>query len=253
MKEALSMKQRNNPYYSLRAFARDIGIHPATLSQIINGKRNLPKRDCEKVLSKLNLTPKEKNLFVESLRKKNNLTIQKEDDDHRFLLDESYFKIISEWEHFAVLELFNIPSFQKSKEDIAQRLDLNLNRVDVVISNLTLASLISIDKSGQFYKIHSDVKTTDNIKSQALRDSHKETMLMGIQKIDEIQMELRDFSSVTLVLDPQKLNEAKQIIKEFRKKMSSLSTQDNPQEVYQLAIQFFPLTKTVLKETRDLQ
>jgi uncharacterized protein (TIGR02147 family) len=76
---------------------------------------------------------------------------------------------------------------------------------------------------------------------------------MGIQKIDEIQMELRDFSSVTLVLDPQKLNEAKQIIKEFRKKMSSLSTQDNPQEVYQLAIQFFPLTKTVLKETRDLQ
>ena len=244
MKEALSMKQRNNPYYSLRAFARDIGIHPATLSQIINGKRNLPKRDCEKVLSKLNLSPKEKNLFIESLKKKNTITTPKEDDDHRFLLDESYFKIISEWEHFAVLELFNLPSFQKTKEDIAQRLDLNLNRVEVVISNLLWASLISVDKNGQFYKIHSDVKTTDNIKSQALRDSHKETMLMGIQKIDEIEIELRDFSSLTLVIDPQKINEAKQVIKEFRKKMTSLSMQDNPQEVYQLD-SYFLLAKKV--------
>ena len=253
MKEVLSMKQRNNPYYSLRAFARDIDIHPATLSQIINGKRNLPKRDCDKVLSKLNLTPKEKNLFIESLKKKNNIAIPKEDDDHRFLLDESYFKIISEWEHFAVLELFNIPSFQKSVEDISQRLDITLNRGEVVISNLLRASLISVDKNGNFYKIHSDVKTTDNIKSQALRDSHKETMLMGIQKIDEIQIELRDFSSLTLALDPKNINEAKQIIKEFRKKMTSLSTQDTPEEVYQLAIQFYPLTKPELQDTRATQ
>jgi uncharacterized protein (TIGR02147 family) len=78
-------------------------------------------------------------------------------------------------------------------------------------------------------------------------------MLMGIQKIDEIEIELRDFSSLTLVIDPQKINEAKQVIKEFRKKMTSLSMQDNPQEVYQLAIQFFPLTKPEIKETRALQ
>ncbi len=252
IKEALSIKQRNNPYYSLRAFARDIGIHPATLSQIINGKRDLPKRDCEKVLSKLNLGPKERSLFVESLRnKKNNL--KRSDEDQRYLIDESHYKIISEWEHFAVLELFNIKNFKKTNEDIADRLNLSMNRVDVVTTNLLMASLISKDKDGFFYKIHHDVKTSDNLKSQALRDSHKETMLMGVKKIEDIEIDKRDFSSITMAIDPSKIEDAKFIIKEFRKKMNSLSQEGNVSEVYQLGVQFYPLTHSDSKENRSLQ
>lgn len=252
IKEALSIKQRNNPYYSLRAFARDIGIHPATLSQIINGKRNLPKRDCEKVLSKLNLGPKEQSLFVESLRNKKN-TQDRSDEDHRYLLDESHYKIISEWEHFAVLELFNIRQFKRTNEDIAKRLNLLINRVEVVTTNLLMASLISKDKDGFFYKIHHDVKTSDNLKSQALKDSHKETMQMGIQKIEDIDLEKRDFSSITIAIDPTKIEDAKILIKEFRKKINSLSQEGNVSEVYQLAIQFYPLTHSESIGNRGFQ
>ncbi len=252
IKEALSIKQRNNPYYSLRAFARDIGIHPATLSQIINGKRNLPKRDCEKVLNKLNLGPKERSLFIDSLRNKKN-TLDRSDEDQRYLLDESHYKIISEWEHFAVLELFNLKQFKRNNEDIAKRLNLSMNRVEVVTTNLLMASLISKDKDGFFYKIHHDVKTSDNLKSQALRDSHKETMLMGIKKIDEIEIEKRDFSSVTMAIDPNKIEDAKLLIKEFRKKMNALSLEGNVSEVYQLAVQFYSLTHSDDQENRSLQ
>lgn len=253
IKEALSIKQRNNPYYSLRAFARDIGIHPATLSQIINGKRSLPKRDCEKVLSKLNLTPKEKNLFQESLTKKRNSNQDINSEDTRFLLDESYYKIISEWEHFAILELFNIDDFLKTKEDIPNWLDLTPNRVEVVISNLIFAKLISINENGYLNKIHEDVKTTHDIKSQALRDSHKETLSMGLKKIDEVELELRDFSSITLAIDPEKIPEAKTLIKDFRKKINSLSEFGKPKVVYQLAVQFYPMSRSTALRPRSLQ
>jgi plasmid maintenance system antidote protein VapI len=67
MKEALSLKQRLNPHYSLRAFARDLEVHPATLSQVFKGNRPLPSKNAKRVVTSLNLSPKEKTLFLENL------------------------------------------------------------------------------------------------------------------------------------------------------------------------------------------
>lgn len=248
MREGLSLKQRNNPHYSLRAYARDIGIHPATLSQIINGKRALPVKDSEKVIKKLNLGPKERSLFIDSLSKtKSYNQIKISEEDNRLVLDESYYKIIAEWEHYAVLELFNLEDFQRTKEDVALRLDLTSNRTEVVINNLTICKLIELDEEGKLKKVPSDVRTSEDIVSQALRDSHKEALQMGISKIEEVAVELRDFSSSTLAIDMKKLPEAKALIREFRMKMASLLNSGDKTEVYQLAVQFYPLTdlKTV--------
>ena len=244
MREGLSLKQRNNPHYSLRAYARDIGIHPATLSQIINGKRPLPVKDSENVIKKLNLAPKEKAMFLDSLhRRTSSLSRIKVSEDHdRLLLDESYYKIIAEWEHFAVLELFHIREFKRTREDIAQRLDLTLNRADVVINNLVTCGLMETDNEGRLVKVHSDVKTADDISSQALRESHRETLEIAATKIDNIPVELRDFSSLTLAIDIQKIPDAKRIIREFRQKMMALFSEGERTEVYEVAIQLFPVT-----------
>ena len=76
-----------------------------------------------------------------------------------------------------------------------------MNRTEVVINNLRTAGLLEIDSEGLLVKVHSDVKTTEDISSQALRDSHKETLQLGISKIDTVAVEMRDFSSSTLAID----------------------------------------------------
>ncbi len=251
MREGLSLKQRNNPHYSLRAYARDIGIHPATLSQIINGKRGLPFKDADFVAKKLNLGPKEHALFKESLlQKKSTLeSIKVSAEDTRVMLDDSFYRIIAEWEHYAVLELFNLNDFTRTKAEVAAKLDLTINRTEVVITNLIMAGLIEVDSAGLLSKVHSDVKTTEDITSQALRDSHKEALHMGLSKIDTVPVELRDYSSSTLALDISKVPEAKLIIRDFRRKMAALLSQGEKKEVYQLAIQFYPLSSmNVLKQ-----
>ena len=65
IKECLSLKQKENPHYSLRAFSRDLNLHCATLSQILNGKRGLPLKRATDVVIKLDLSPQEKTLFME--------------------------------------------------------------------------------------------------------------------------------------------------------------------------------------------
>lgn len=86
LKEDLSNKQKINPLYSQRSYAKFLGIHSATLNLILNGKRSLPVKNIKGIADKLTLNPKEKTLFVESLYKsKLKLDdIQLDKDDNRF-------------------------------------------------------------------------------------------------------------------------------------------------------------------------
>ena len=244
MKEELSLKQRNNPSYSLRAYARDIGIHAGTLSQIINGKRPLPLKDSKAVAKKLKLNPQEQTLFLESLiRAKSALDqIKISPEDSRFMLDESYYKYIAEWEHAVVVELFDLEDFQGTVEEVSVLLDIPLNRAEVVVNNLVVCGIIALE-DGKMVRKQSEFRTTEDIHNQALKVFHKETLQMGIENIDKIELELRDFSAVTTSIDREKIPDAKAIIREFRQKMIALAAQGDKTDVYQLSIQFYPLTK----------
>jgi uncharacterized protein (TIGR02147 family) len=245
MKEALSLKQRLNPHYSLRAFARDLEVHPATLSQVFKGNRPLPSKNAKRVVTSLNLSPKEKTLFLESLfgSKVALDQIKVDRSEERVMLDESQYKVISEWEHYAVLTLFDLTGFKPSPTTIAKRLNISPLRTDVVLLNLISAGLLQKKENGVFVKAQSSVRTTEDVLSPALRASHKQTIEMGIQKLDQVAMELRDFSSTTIAVDIEKMSEVKTIIREFRQKMSAFLKEGHKTDVYQLAIQFYPLTE----------
>lgn len=69
LKQKLTEAQEKNPHYSLRAYARDLGIHPASLSLIIKSKRAFPLNSLDRVADALGLSETEKNLFLESVAK----------------------------------------------------------------------------------------------------------------------------------------------------------------------------------------
>ncbi|GEM_PF-4756843 len=69
LKQKLFETQEKNPNYSLRAYARDLGIHPATLSLIMKSKRAFPLNSLDKVAEALGLSEAEKNIFLESVTK----------------------------------------------------------------------------------------------------------------------------------------------------------------------------------------
>ena len=245
IKEDLSLKQRANPQYSLRAYALHLGLHSSTLSQVITGKRGLPIKHAATVATKLNLGPKDRTLFLESLYQlKTSLDdIKISQNDDRFMIDESYSKVIAEWEHYAVITLFDIDGFSANHEEISQRLGITKIRAEVVLNNLLTCELVKVNQEGAFIKAHSRIRTTEDVTSKALRDSHIETLEMGKNKLEEIQVELRDFSAMTIAMDLERMPEVKTIIREFRQKMSALLRDGKKTDVCQLAIQFYPLTK----------
>lgn len=183
LKEVLVQKQRVVSSYSLRAFSRDLDMHPSTLSLVLQERRPLPKKNVEKVIQKLEMTPSEEAIFRESLNNKKNTSLDQievsEEYNNRFILDDSQYKAIAEWEHYAVITLMETDNFESSIEHICERLEISEMRAETVLRNLENAQLIGKDEKGDYVLLKGPLRTTEDISSKALRASHKETLDMS--------------------------------------------------------------------------
>src|SRR5690606_35734224 len=65
LKEELASRCRQNPRYSLRAFARDLKLAPSRLSEILSGKQGLSRAAAEKVAKALGYGPGETERFCD--------------------------------------------------------------------------------------------------------------------------------------------------------------------------------------------
>ncbi len=252
LRQDLSKRQRTNPSYSLRAYARDLGIPASTMSQVLLGNRPLPFKNFDQVISGIRLNSRERTLFFDSLGKKHLKLdqIQVPTKDSRFILDETHHQIIAEWEHYAVLMLFDCDGFERTESSVVKRLGITPLRAQVVIQNLINAGMLTQDASKKLNRCYPKFRTTEDVLSQALRASHRESLDMAQKKIESIEIELRDFSSMMIALDVEKIPEVKVAIREFRQKISSLLENGKRSEVYQIAIQFYPVTKMKLKSKK---
>lgn len=246
LKNEFQARKDQNPEYSLRSFALEIDLHSSSLSMILNGKRRLSGRLAQKVCSKLELSPVDKTLFIEStfpLHSLDQIEIYNDHyaDEKTMIIDDSYFSVIAEWEHYVVLRLFDLDNFEMTPENAAIKLGVTQKRILEVIQNLLNAGLLTED-NGKLIPFQGYIRTTEDTPSDALHASHLETLEIGKTKL-EISPELRDYSSSTLAIDRNKIVEAKAIIREFRKKMAALMSTGNKTDVYQLSIQLYPMTE----------
>jgi len=163
-------------------------------------------------------------------------------NDKQTELDETHFKVISQWEHYAFLSLLETDDFEFDLDWISKRLGISKLRVEQVIDHLVGLKLI--EKNNQtITKNFSSLKTSEDIQSQAIQKSHEETVHMAIEKLKELEPIWRDFSSITMTMDPDQIPEAKKLIREFRKKFSLLMESGKKKEVYRLQLMFYPLTQ----------
>ena len=172
------------------------------------------------------------------------------DLEDKVTLDESYHKVISEWEHFGFLELFDVNNFNVNDlDDVAEKFGISKLRTEVVIKNLLDLELITKDDNGKYKRAHQDIQTTKDIKSISIRKSHFESLELAKDKLEKVDLEHREFSTLTVAIDSEMMNEFKAMTREFNQKVVSLSKSKHlKDEVYQLNIQFFPLTTKKNKE-----
>jgi uncharacterized protein (TIGR02147 family) len=238
----LETLKRGNPNISSRAFAKKLGLSSGALSELLNGKRSVTENMINKLKVKLELSPAEMRELYQD--------IDDSDGIEYSVLDMNHFSVLSEGIHFSILALSETSDFILDYKWISKRIGYSEVKVEQAISKLASAGLIKLNKAQDHFEVcNSYIQSNDDIASLAVKKGHRETLKEAEKSLDDISLELRDLTSLTLAVHSSSMKEIKEEIRRFRKRINKISDQAlKKNEVYKLAVQFFPVTQVLEKE-----
>lgn len=255
LKEVFSERKKRNPAYSLRAFAKQLDISASTLSQILS-EHTVPSTElADKIVAKLALSSRKRQLFMASfagkleLRKTNSNNIDTETKFDR--IQNDLFSIVADVIHMAILELTLTEDFNPSPRSIAKQLNATEHDVRQAIERLIRLNLL-VKEGGLLKRTSTNLTTADkNLTTIALRQQQKQVRLKAIEALENLPPEKRRMSSVTLAIDESKLQHAFQLLDEFCESLSEALQDGKKTKVYQFEVSFFPLQSPLPSLTKD--
>lgn len=240
LRALLHSRRIRNKKYSLRAFARDLHIPPSRLSEILRGKRAISRKQGLTFAEQLKLNPKEAALIFGAKIHDPKLAGAKAYSYSQ--INEDFLQILVDWYHFAILNLLDTDNFVHDRAWIAKRLNLPPSTVKEALGRLIRVGLLAMDGE-RYQKTESNVATSDQVPSQALRRAHEQVIHLALKSLHEDPPSVRDISCVSMALDFAKLDLAKKEIRRFRRRMARLMEDGKRNEVYTLNIQLVPITR----------
>lgn len=251
LKREYTTRATRNPKFSLRAFAKLLGISPSTLSEISSGKYGVSLLMAKKITMRLGLETKDKELFVNLVEAAHGRSKIKKSNARKKLhlsnqtvnwnqLDEDRFHLISDWYHVAIMDLISLKDFRVTVESVSKKLGITSTQAEEALKRLDRLSML--DENGQpIRKSHS---TSSKVPSQAIRNYHRQMLTLAQNSIDSQSIEERDLSSVVMAVPKEKMTEVKEEIAQFRRRIAQMLHQSTEpkEDIYSLSIQFFRLS-----------
>jgi len=257
LREKLEERCSRNSRYSLRSFARDLDISPSRLSDVLRGRYGLSRLSAEKIGQKLGFNKGEIVHFCD-LVDSEHARAQKNRVAARTRLESSVpaqqqltmdaFQIVSDWYHFAILELTAVKDFKLkySTKWVGARLNISEHIVIAAIERMKRLELIE-EINGVPRPTENFTASPDGIPSEAIKKFHlqileKATAALRVQTVDE-----RDFSSIIMAINPKDLPQAKEEIKIFRRHLNKRFEKSKTKtSIYCLNVQLFRISEDKL-------
>ncbi len=244
----LNQRRQKTPSYSLRSFSKKIGISPASLSQLISGKRPLSKKMAEQVASRLCLSPAETHRLVQSaiLEKFQSLSNPEATSsvpcrkDSQIEMD--IFRTISDWYHYAILSLVQLPEAKSDPSWFSTRLGITLLEARQAIQRLERLGFI-VKEGRKLRRSTPSLSTPDGVTDSAIRKYHFQMLNKAEEALERDPVSERDFGAITLAIDPSRIPEARKLISKFRKQMATVLAGGEKKRVYTFSTQLFGLDR----------
>jgi uncharacterized protein (TIGR02147 family) len=224
-----------NPKYSLRAFARSLGVEASPLSAMLRGKRPISPKMRARLGLALGINLDELTKFEQEY---------KSPDYQQIALDT--YAIIADWYHYAILELTKVQDFKGTIDYISKTLNISKTEAHIAVERLKRVGLLNV-KGKRWIDATSEGLLTNingDLSSQASRKLQAQILQKSILALEELPITVRSHTSMTMAIDPKDLPEAKKHIQEFRRKLCTFfESNKNPKEIYHLNVSLYPVTK----------
>lgn len=231
--------QRQNPRYSLRAFARQLAIDHSTLSQLLRGRRPLTRKAVRRIGERLGLAESLVSFYARRLDNQNDAGAGGE----AVQLSLDTFHVISDWYHAAILEVIQIKDFRPDSRWIAKSLGITVNEVSVALQRLLRLGLLQM-AGAKWINQSADAKIaneelTPDLRKKLRAQGHRQAMAA----IERAPGECLAQHSITLAIDSKQLPRFDDLVREFLESLQALlgETPDKD-DVYEFQISAFPVT-----------
>ncbi len=260
LKGVLAEKAKDSPSYSLRAFSEKVGFSNSFLSEVMNGKKSLSVEAAFKIAIKLNMTEAESQYFClmvqyeqeedpvfreELARRLKALNPRRESFD----LSVDLFKAISDWYHFAILELTYLPDFRLDAGMISKKLGVTKVEVELAIERLKRLELIEKDRQGRYKKAHSYVLTQTSLPNEAFKLHHQQVLEKAIESLNSQGPQERMSATDIVAFDSKYMPEIERLSREFSSGVMKFAEKSKVKDrVGALSVHFFNLVSKSPKE-----
>lgn len=251
LSEEYENRAKKNSSYTLSAFSRDINLSVSHLSAILLKKCGLSKKAAMNISKKLRFDQYKEEIFLDMVEAehsrshvqrsiaKSRLASKLNSRSHELQLE--IFKTISDWYHFAILELISVKGFKQNPKWMARRLGISVKEVEAATQRLFKVGILT-EENGQWKASQQFIAVSPGVPSEAVRIYHEQMLQKAQAAIHSQPTDKRDLGSATLSFNPQELPEARQHLEEFRNEFArKFRGSDDRTALYALTVQFFQL------------
>jgi uncharacterized protein (TIGR02147 family) len=244
-----------NASYSMRSFARDLGIPPSTLSEVLNGKKGISPKRSSMIAKGLRLPEWQVQLFCDlvakehakspKLRQEAKLRLKNRNQENRLRqLNQTALKALTSWIDLAILELTYLKDFKPVASWIAKKIGAEPQFVAESMERLKAANLIEVNqKTGVWTDISPLFSSTDGIPNESIRRFHLTVLQLAQKKLENPDVQSRTVKSVIFSISKLNIPKAKFILDEAISKIVALADESLQQreDVMCFSTQLFSL------------
>ena len=244
-------------WFSYRYIAGKVCMDHSSVVKMYKGHRHLDETRIEKFVEICDLNKKEAAYFEILLHF--NKSQSKEKGRHYFEkllslkplsiygMDKDKYEFYQKWYYSAIRSCLEYFSFSGGQyKTLANHLHPSISAEEAKegIKLLVRLKLIEQNEEGRFILTDQHISTPAEWNSLAINAYQKETIHMSMAALDGIEKAERDISTITMAISRDKLEEVKNILESCRQKIiKTVEDMPDPNSVFQLNMQFIPLTK----------
>lgn len=255
-------QKRKHSYFSFRFLSAKSGIDPAHIARVFQCKRHLSEKSLAPFVALCKFSDEEQCYFDHLVAFNMARTERQATQTFEALLSLSSVKaqtlraeqyaFYTRWYYTAVRALIAMRGFSvNDAAKIARMLTpaISTRQAREAIKLLLKLQLVTRNTDDILCCTDTHITTGQKWQSIAARTFQAETLRLALESLDRHPKEMRDISTVTVGIKQGKIEEMRQRIAEFRKSIMHLAEEDHePDDIFQLNIQLFPLTDTSNKE-----
>lgn len=255
LKEFYRVNKKKHSFFSYKFIGDRVGMDPSYFAKILIKSLHISDQTIPHFIKLLKLSGNEAEYFEvlvhfgkSKTEKKSKLYFEKLIALRKFTsyrIEEYQYTYYSKWYYSAIRSLLGFIKFTGNYKDLASLLTpaISVKQAKEAIALLLKLNMISV-KDAEYTLTHDHVSTGKEFNRIAIEGHQKSVIQLALDSMSAHSQDERNFGTLTMAIDKNGFNHLEQMMRDLRESIQKYVNEvEAPDRVYQLNMQFFPLSK----------